>query len=302
MLPYNSKIWAYPLHLLRAEWISGRVSGVEGNLRVNSLARFRDKKPWGDNAIFRYPLQGGIGEIFKRIADLSYEKIKYNTEVVRVDPRHKIIYLSNGQEDKYSVLINTSPLDKFLGSIQWPGKNLADISLRLKHNGVLVVGLGIHRPCPSNKSWVYFPEDKFPFHRVTYLSNYSPGNVPDNNQYFSLLCETAYSEYKKVSKSNIVEMTIQGLIKSGILQKNSKRFIVSKFLFDMDYAYPLPTLETENALAKINPLLEKMSIYSRGRFGSGRYRVGNLDHCIMQGKNLVDRLLTKSKKLPKACG
>ena len=41
------------------------------------------------------------------------------------------------------------------------------------------VGLGIKRPCPSTKSWMYFPDSDSPFYRVTYLSNYSPFMTPE---------------------------------------------------------------------------------------------------------------------------
>ena len=54
-----------------------------------------------------------------------------------------------------------------------------------------MVGIGIKQPCPSTKSWMYFPEDNCPFYRVTYLSNYSPFMTPDNKTHYSLLCETS---------------------------------------------------------------------------------------------------------------
>jgi len=76
-------------------------------------------------------------------------------------------------------------------------KESLSASLNLKHNGVFIVGIGINKPCPSNKSWMYFPDNNCPFFRATYLFNYSPNNVPDKEKYYSLLCESAYSEYKK---------------------------------------------------------------------------------------------------------
>ena len=52
----------------------------------------------------------------------------------------------------------------------------------LRHSGGYMVGIGIKQPCPSTKSWMYFPEDNCPFYRVTYLSNYSPYMTPDNDR------------------------------------------------------------------------------------------------------------------------
>ncbi len=41
----------------------------------------------------------------------------------------------------------------------------------------------------------------------------------------------------------------------------------------------------------IQPYLESKGIYSRGRFGAWKYEIGNQDHSLMQGVELVDRWL-----------
>ena len=44
-------------------------------------------------------------------------------------------------------------------------------------------------------------------------------------------------------------------------------------------------------LAEAIPFLERHDIYSRGRFGMWKYEVSNTDHSLMQGVELVNRLL-----------
>src|SRR5207248_7442 len=44
-------------------------------------------------------------------------------------------------------------------------------------------------------------------------------------------------------------------------------------------------------LAHVIPYLESHGIYSRGRFGMWKYEVSNTDHTLMQGVELVNRLL-----------
>ena len=291
MLPYNFKVWAYPPHLLSTDWVGERVSNIEKILKSD-----KTKNSWGPNAIFKYPLYGGTGEIFRKLALVLNDKIKLNSEIIRINSKKRKVYLSNGKEDTYDILINTSPIDKFLSLFQEYKWDLLNISSCLKHNGVFVVGLGIDKPCPSDKCWMYFPENKSPFFRITYLSNYSPNNVPNHKKHYSLLCETSYSKYKKENKTEIIEKTIQGLINSGIINKTDRKFIISKFLFDIDYAYPVPTLKRDEVLRKIQSELGEMDIYSRGRFGAWKYEIGNTDHSVMQGKEIVDKILKTTKE------
>lgn len=50
----------------------------------------------------------------------------------------------------------------------------------------------------ENFTWLYFPDCKVPFYRVTFLSRY--GEVtPDNNKYWSVMCECARSSDDKVN-------------------------------------------------------------------------------------------------------
>ena len=161
---------------------------------------------------------------------------------------------------------------------------------RLKHSGGHMVGIGIKRPCPSTKSWMYFPEANCPFYRVTYLSNYSPFMTPDKDEYYSLLCETSVSEFKPVNAATIVEETIEGLINAGMITREETKDIVSKWHYFADYAYPTPTVERDEILAEVIPWLEQHGIYSRGRFGMWKYEFANTDHTLMQGVELVNRL------------
>ncbi len=296
MTPFNFKIWAYPPNLLSADWIAERVSNLGLKEITANLKSTGAKTDWGPNAVFRYPLGGGIGEIFRKTAIFLNHKIEFNSETVKIDPKLKKIYLSNGKKDTYDILINTSPLDKFLKLIKGCSKDLLNTSLDLRHNGVFVAGIGINKPCPSNKCWIYFPDDNCPFFRATYLSNYSPNNTPGSKRYYSLLCETAYSEYKRESKSEIIEKTIRGLINSGLIKEADRKFIVSRFLFDINYAYPIPTLKRDDVLKKVQSKLEQMDIYTRGRFGAWKYEIGNTGHSVMQGKEVADRILKKGKE------
>jgi hypothetical protein len=138
---------------------------------------------------------------------------------------------------------------------------------------------------------MYCPEDNCPFYRVTYLSNYSPFMTPDAATHYSLLCETSYSEFKHVDGKTIVEETIKGLINAGLMKESDRKDIVDTWTYHADYSYPTPSVERDGILAEVIPYLEQHGIYSRGRFGMWKYEVSNTDHTLMQGVELVNRLL-----------
>jgi hypothetical protein len=154
-----------------------------------------------------------------------------------------------------------------------------------------MVGIGIKQPCPSTKSWMYFPEDNCPFYRATYLSNYSPFMTPDKETHYSLLCETSYSEFKPVDGKRIVDDTIQGLVNAGMIKDDDRQTIVDTWVYHADYSYPTPSVERDAILSQVIPYLEKHNVYSRGRFGMWKYEVSNTDHTLMQGVELINRLM-----------
>ncbi|MFN9992530.1 MAG: hypothetical protein ACK54H_04230, partial [Phycisphaerales bacterium] len=58
-----------------------------------------------------------------------------------------------------------------------------------------------------------------------------------------------------------------------------------------DYSYPTPSVERDAILSDVIPWLESKSIMSRGRFGMWKYEVSNTDHSLMQGVEVVNRLI-----------
>ncbi|MEL7485524.1 MAG: hypothetical protein AAFN41_14375, partial [Planctomycetota bacterium] len=83
----------------------------------------------------------------------------------------------------------------------------------------------------------------------------------------------------------------QGLENTGLLQPGERDDIVSTWVKRVDYSYPTPSVERDDILAKVIPWLESHGIYSRGRFGLWKYEVSNTDHSVMQGVEVVDRIL-----------
>ncbi|MBM3333288.1 FAD-dependent oxidoreductase [Candidatus Sumerlaeota bacterium] len=292
MFPYNLKVWAWPLEEMSCHWTGDRVAVVDLDRILDNVVVGRDDVGWGPNSTFRFPLRGGTGAIWQSLAaKLPADRIHCRSRIVAIDPQRRIVRLESGEEVAYDILINTMPLDRLIEAAGLD--DLRGCAARLERNSVYVFGIGLRgqKPPPlATKCWMYFPEDNCPFYRVTVFSNYSPGNVPDPSRYWSLMAEVSCSRRRPVIEpENLADRVIEGLKATRLLPDQSE--IVSLWQTHVPYAYPIPSLGRDEALAEILPALERSGIYSRGRFGAWKYEVGNQDHSAMQGVELINRLL-----------
>ncbi|HSU67173.1 MAG TPA: FAD-dependent oxidoreductase [Tepidisphaeraceae bacterium] len=293
MKPYNFKVWAHPAELMNKEWIGERVAVLDINRAIKNVVLGTDDFGWGPNNQFKFPLFGGTGEFYRRFAKPLDGHVNLNKAVDFINLVKKEVRFKDGEIVKYDTLISAMPLDKLCNDVlngEVP-REIKKATAGLRHSGGYMVGIGIKQPCPSTKSWMYFPESNCPFYRVTYLSNYSPYMTPDKDQYYSLLTETSYSEFKHVDGKTIVDETITGLVNAGLIKDEDRKDIVSTWVYHADYSYPTPSVERDAILAQAIPFLEKHGIYSRGRFGMWKYEVSNTDHTLMQGVELANRLI-----------
>jgi len=290
MRPYNFKVWAHPLEMMGTSWQGDRVPTVDVRRILQNLLDDRDDVSWGPNNKFKFPLLG-TGMLYQRIADSLSKPVEFGRDVARVDTDEKVVTFSDDTSTTYDKLINTMPLTELLPLIpQCPDDVRAALG-GLHHTEGMFVGIGIAEPCPSTKCWMYFPESDSPFYRVTYLSNYSPQMTPGPD-HFSLLAEVSVSPYKPENPDDVIERTIEGMVASQLLtREQADTKIVSRQLLRVPYSYPVPTLGRDAALAIIQPWLAEHDIFSRGRFGAWRYEIGNTDHSVMMGVELVDHLI-----------
>ncbi|MGD1916403.1 MAG: protoporphyrinogen/coproporphyrinogen oxidase [Phycisphaerales bacterium] len=300
MRPYNFKVWAHPPEMMNKHWIGERVAVIDVERAVRNVVEKRDDFGWGPNNRFKFPLKGGTGEFYRRLAERLTDRIELSTAVVRIDAARKVAIVrtpdGTTQERPYDAIISAMPLDVLCTEIVSDApSDVREAAGGLLHSAGHMVGVGLKRPCPSTKSWMYFPGDDCPFYRVTYLSNYSPHMTPNqtgaNDTHYSLLCEISASGHKPVDASEVVQDTIAGLENAGLLEPGERDDIVSTWHHAVEYSYPTPSVDRDERLSVAIPWLESHQIYSRGRFGMWKYEVANTDHTLMQGVEVVDRLL-----------
>jgi protoporphyrinogen oxidase len=291
MVPYNFKVWAHPAEEMDYNWIGERVAVVDLEKVLDNVLHEKDDVSWGPNNTFRFPRCGGTGAIWERVADLiGRESISLGKEATGIDRGTGRVYFSDGTYACYDVLISTLPIDRL---VQLLGLDQLDNAVaRLKHSASNIVGIGLSGYPPDalrKKCWMYFPENECPFYRVTVFSNYSPNNVPDASAQWSLMAEISESPHKPVDRDRLTADTIRAMYAAKLIDDSHE--VLSKWTYRTAYGYPIPTLGRDGVLSTIHSELEGHRIFSRGRFGGWKYEVSNQDHSLMQGVELVDRLL-----------
>ncbi|KAK2738399.1 hypothetical protein FQN57_007076 [Myotisia sp. PD_48] len=321
MRPYNFKVWAVPTTKMQCAWLGERVAAPNLKAVTTNVILQKTAGNWGPNATFRFPAQGGTGGIWIAVADTIPEERKRfgkRGAVTNVDAINKTATLGDGTVVKYEKLVSTMAVDtlvEFIGN-----EELISLSKDLFYSSTHVIGVGIRGERPErigDKCWLYFPEDDCPFYRATIFSNYSPHNQPDASQelptmqladgskpatsaaqrgpYWSIMLEVSESSMKPVDHDSLLAQCIQGLVNTEMLKPTDE--IVSTYHRRFNHGYPTPSLEREGVLTQLLPKLQQLGIYSRGRFGSWRYEVGNQDHSFMLGAEAVDSIVNGAVEL-----
>jgi len=293
-IPYAEKLWSYPPEEMNFSWVGERVAPGGRKRILKNIKKSKSGQSWGPNFYFKYPLQGGNGEIWKRTADRLKEKIVFSKKVIKIDGQRRILTLNDGSCLKYNQLLATMPIDLLLEILR--GISPPKLKKTLKYSSAYLVGVGIKGKIPLglvDKHWIYYPEKEIPFFRVTLLSNLAPSLVPE--KHWSILTETSCPINSSINSKKLEKKVIDSLAQLGFFADFKN--ICSLWSNSILKAYPIPTLERDDFLNKTTPFLENYDLYSRGRFGFWKYEVGNQDHTFMQGVEWVDRIISGKKEL-----
>ncbi|KAL8762592.1 MAG: hypothetical protein Q9184_001446 [Pyrenodesmia sp. 2 TL-2023] len=322
MRPYNFKVWAVPTTKMQCEWLGERVAAPDLKTVTKNVILQKTAGNWGPNATFRFPAHGGTGGIWIAVAKtIPKENTQFGSHgaVKTIDADNKIVTLENGSTIGYQKLINTMGVDSLVQKMNKP--DLISLSKGLFYSSTHIIGVGVRGSRPErigDKCWLYFPEENCPFYRATIFSNYSPNNQPQastklatqqladgskpastdpqEGPYWSIMLEVSESSLKPVDESTILKDSIAGVLATSMLQPDDQ--IVSTYHRRFDHGYPTPSLEREGVLKQLLPALQdKYDIYSRGRFGSWRYEVGNQDHSFMLGVEAADNIVNGAAEL-----
>lgn len=171
MLPYNRKIWAYPLEQMETGWMRGKMPLPTKKEMLCSItpAGYQERKM--PHSTFYYPLKGGIQTMADAIA--AGLDIRLGCPAARVERVGKS-WCING-ESSCDAVISTLQPQVLCTAMELP-RQVRDAVSGLKYNHLNTVLFD----CPATDiSWCYIPEKKYRAHRVGFQSALTPYATPD---------------------------------------------------------------------------------------------------------------------------
>ena len=284
MVPYNEKIWKYPLEKMNIDWVDGRVPAPSVEEMVKG-AEGKVEREYGPNAYFLYPRVGGIGTIPTALSTRVNE-ISLNSDVSEIHQKGKrleVIYMLNGESKRQEAdkVLSSVPLPEIVKMIKAAPEEVIKASEALVYNSLVCFNIGVNRAAISDKHWLYFPEKEYPFNRISFPMNLSPETVPKGKS--SIVVEVTYTGARPNAEET-KEKVRQGLVHAEILRDEDKLEVFGAL--DFKYAYVVYDLHHKRNVNLIQAYLKSLGVSSMGRFGEWEYF--NMDKAILSGKRAAE--------------
>jgi UDP-galactopyranose mutase len=285
MVPYNEKIWKYPLEFMNVEWIAGRVPSPSIN-EMRKGAESPQPREYGPNTEFWYPKHGGIGALADNLAknikvELESEVMGFNSSQSGIEVR----YNERGNEKTFESdkVLSSIPLPEIITLMEDVPKEVQEATDRLVYNSLICVMIGVNRIKISDKHWLYFPEKDLIFNRISFPMNFSPYTTPKGRS--SILIEVTFRNLE-ISLEKAKERVLQDLIKVNLVTEDDEIELCEAK--DFKYAYVIYDLDHRKNVKIIHNYLVEHNIIPIGRFGEWEYY--NMDKAIQSGKNAAGKI------------
>ncbi len=288
MIPYARKIWTVEPSAMDFNWIGRRVPTPDVE-RIVTGALTDDVMQVGATSNFWYPWEGGIASLGRALAD-DVTGIELGREMTAVDLGRRVIRLADGDDVAFDRLVFTLPLCFLPRWFDELPAAVEDACAGLEYQGIYNINLGVDRPVLSDMHWIYFYEEVFPFHRLSFPGNFSPRNVPDGKS--SISTEVAYSRHRPLERDTMIDRTIASLRAARILDDEDEIELVQAE--EILPAYVIYDLAHGQNVATIRTWLQEQRIWTAGRFGEWQYF--NMDHSMSSGKSAADAILADSSR------
>ncbi len=293
--PFTEKTWGVPGSMISADFGRQRI-GVftlwdlfkRTFLGIKPKAMESEEDPFLNSRCV-YPDQGS-GTIIDALigpclADPRF-RLSAPHAVDRITPdAGGYLVSSNGSDFRADMVFSSISLTDLFEALGLPDPGLVYVSTRF-----LLLAID-QETVFGTTPWVYFADDRTAFNRVSEPRNMSPMMAPGGKT--SLCIEfttTGDDAIAGASGEALLEMAVTGLSQYGLLKPGAVR---NWKVVDWENTYPLRTLNYREVTSAAMSALDGFdNLVSHGRLG--RFEYFNMDHCVADAFNTVNRLLPEA--------
>lgn len=283
--PIALKLWDDPTRL-DVKLSKGRVQTPSIIEIIKKILKIRKDSDF-EALDFLYP-RGGLQQLWDAIVEKSQENntFLFNQEVVGIsveDGSVKNIELLDRlssenrvlKVDKEDFIFSTIPL-KLLSSLM---ENTVSKEMQNKIkdtiilNDLILVFLKIDKPNLLNESWVFVPDPKIPFHRLSEQASFDPDMTPNGSIVCAEIMSSRMHDIKNLSDSELFN-----IIENGILEMGYSGYkVLDSRVIRLNSSYPVFRAGFEEDLNDIIKYFDKIKNFRTiGRNGAFNY-IGTLD-------------------------
>ncbi len=237
---------------------------------------------------FRYPSDGGFVSYLKKFVPLG--SLKFNHDLLSLDPRTRELRFSNGAVAHYDALVSSVPLPELVRMIHGAPPDVLDAARRLASSTCVLVNVGVDRKDLSEAHMTYFYDEDICFTRLGFPHMLSATNAPPGTG--SIQAELYFSDkYKPLTGSpdDWIEPVITDLRRCGLLREEDRILFSSAML--VRYANIIFDLERAAALKTVHGYLDDLRIAYCGRYGDWGYLW--TDESFKSGENAAQQVLDR---------
>lgn len=278
LLPYNEKIWKYPLDQMSMGWVE-RVPKPPVEDVVKSALGI-ETEGYVHQLYFDYPAVGGIEALPLAMRKQS-ASIKTNFQVRAIRKSGHEWIVSNGDEDRrYHKLVLTIPLDQSIACMEGVPPEVRSAVSNLRYNSVRIVLVGINRDSLLDKTAIYVPDPSILAHRMCFMGYFSRSMVPEGRS--SLMVEISAPPghpTSQMSDASILQRVVDDCHSLGILDSKD---VIATDVQNIQYGYVIYDLHYQRNMAIVRKYFSGLGIDLLGRFAEFEYI--NLDEVIRRAR------------------
>lgn len=217
---------------------------------------------------FRYPSRGGFVSYLnglRRSTDL-----RVGHKAVAIDTASRTLRFENGASIEYGALISSIPLPELIPLIKQAPEDVREAAAKLSCSEVVLVNIGLDRPCTATNDWTYFYDDDIAFARLSFPSRFSPNVTPPGKS--AMQAEVYFSRKWKprtIEPSACIAPVIEGLKKCGLVSDEAE--IIHTSAMFAPYANVIFDHDRPRSLELVHGFLNDVGIHFCGRFGDWGY-------------------------------